>query len=97
MKRAAIPPSFEKKECLSSRVRKGQLEGRKGKEKDLQPPLPPTQICLERVFEPRASFFLVSNPPTPSSPYGGTHAQNGIDKTFAYSQSGVRRGCVTER
>lgn len=40
-------------------------------------------------------FSLVSDPPTPSSPYGGTHAQNGIDKTFAYSQSGARRGCVT--
>lgn len=47
---------------------------------------------MNLVDENRASFFPRLQSPPPS---GGTHAQNGIDKTFAYSQSGARRGCVT--
>lgn len=56
---------FEK-ECLSSRVRKGQFEGRKEGRKEKRPhPLPPPQICLERVFEPRGRKPCLFFSPSP--------------------------------
>lgn len=97
MKRAAIPPLPSKRNAFRRVSEKGNSkEGRK-KDPFPLPPLPSSQICLERVFEPRGRkpCLFFSSSPIPSSPSGGTHAQNGIDKTFAYSQSGARRGCVT--
>lgn len=94
MKRAAIPPLPSKRNAFRRVSEKGNSkEGRK-KDPFPLPPLPSSQICLERVFEPRGRkpCLFFSSSPIPS---GGTHAQNGIDKTFAYSQSGARRGCVT--